>query len=143
MIYLGNNPVGVALKTGGFARYEKKTLTFPNAKNDNQYLSGAVIPVSFEPKLIICYGGIDSSGWILRGVYYFDDNNPSGGTIYRNSASGNISNTGLQPAVYDSLPTTSANVCRYSRESEKVYITRVNSNGYWSNESEYTFEIYG
>lgn len=144
MIYLGDSPVGVAVdgKMGNFTKYEKKTLTFSSASNSNAWASNAIIPCSFEPKLIVFYGGDqEASGNIFRGVMFFSDGTNiirAGGAYYKNAANGNKLVAGYN---YD----TNAGAVHfyYSSETGNAYINRVGANGYWSNTDSYTFEIYG
>lgn len=131
---------------GDLTKYEQKKLTFSNAANEKTYEAGAIVPVSFDPVLVVVTGGTDTSGNIICGVYWFNhtsgDNKAAGCTSGRNSANNayNTSgcNTNYKPA---SLPIVADNRCIYI--DGKIYITRASGNLFWSNTDEYTFDIYG
>ena len=130
---------------GNLTKYEQKKLTFPNAANEKSYDAGAIVPVSFDPVLVVVTGGTDTAGNIICGVYWFNhksgDLKAAGCTSGRNTSNSyNTSgcNTSYKPV---NLPIVADNRCIYY--DGKIYITRVSGVLYWSNTDEYTFDIYG
>lgn len=129
---------GVNVAVGDFSKYEKKTLTFPNAADTSTWETGAIIPCSFEPKLVVFYGGASVAGNIVNGVFALtisDESLGVGGVKVKN-ASGVTTQY-----VYYLNPNASSQ--RFKYESGYFYAQRAASGVYWSNTDSYTFEIYG
>lgn len=133
LMTMGGGPVAV----GDFTQYEKKTLTFPNAQDSNDWDKGAIVPCSFEPKLIIVYGGDNSrSGTIKYGVFSFDINGNALGVIaYRNASGANTYSAYVN--------STNAGASRFNFENGAFLACRATAGAYWRPEDTYTFEIYG
>ena len=132
--------MGVRSAIGDFTKYEKKTLTFPNANSGYQWSDGAIVPCSFEPQIIVFYGGDTSqNGNIICGVLAFAINSQAigvGGAKVRNA-----NGVSTQYAYYQN-PNASSQ--RFKYDSGNVYINcAVIGSVSWSNSDEYTFEIYG
>lgn len=125
------------MKIGDFTQFEKKTLTFPNAQDSSDWDYGAIVPCSFEPKLIIVYGGDNTrSGTIKYGVFSFDINgNALGVVAYRNTGGTNTYGAYIKNA--------NAGASRFNFANGSFLAARVTNGSYWRPEDTYTFEIYG
>lgn len=125
------------MAVGNFTKYEKKTLTFPNAQDSNDWDKGAVVPCSFEPKLIMFYGGDNTRyGTIKYGVFTFDINgNALGVVAYRNAGGANAYSAYVKNA--------NSGASRFNYANGTFYACRVTSGSYWRPEDTFTFEIYG
>lgn len=134
MIYLGQDPVGIAVGVGKFTQYEKKTVA--GVGNSNTYVQ---VSASFDPKLVVISDGTDSTGHVISGVMDFVHG--VGGMLYRNSSNETLSTGGYRPAYVDSSPSVVATQCKYY--DGDIYVSRVNSNGYFAEADTFTFEIYG
>lgn len=125
---------------GEFTRYEKKTMSFPSAANTaSTWTTGAVIPCSFAPKMIVVTGGTEKNNNIVMAVVCFD----LGGSVNLGATHGfNGSGTAIQTVfAFDS--TSSSGRFYYNELKEEAYIARATSAVYWSNSDTYTVEIYG
>ena len=133
LMTMGGGPVRI----GDFTQFEKKTLTFPNAQDSSDWDKGAIVPCSFEPKLIIVYGGDDKrSGTIKYGVFSLDINGSALGVVaYRN-----VNGTNTYSAYAKS---TNAGASRFNYANGSFFATRATNGSYWRPEDTYTFEIYG
>ena len=135
LMTMGGGPVAV----GDFTKYEQKTLTFPNAADTSTWETGAIIPCSFEPKLIICTTPDDNTpGVIYSAVFCMMMDSPNyycGGTRERGT------NGSLTTHYYYYNVNASAN--RFKIENGTLYACRVSSGVYWSPSKTYTIEIYG
>lgn len=124
---------------GDFTKYEKKKLTFPNAEDTSSWDTGAIVPCTFEPKLVFCYRTDDSTaGKIVSGVFAFTINENTldcGGVRVRNG-SGALANYGY-------YANQNASAGRFKYSDGTFYACRASSGIVWSNTDEYTFEIYG
>lgn len=126
------------MAVGVLSKYEKKTLTFPNAINSAaSWDYGAVVPCSFAPKIIIFYGGTSQTGNILSGIFCFaaDESIGIGAT--------NVINAGGTVTRYAYENNNSNANGRFKYDSGVFYASRSSSGIWWSNADEYTFEIYG
>ena len=131
---------GGNVAVGDFTRFEKKTLTFPNATSGYTWNDGAIVPCSFEPKLIVFYGGDTAkNNNIINGVFALkisDESLGVGGVKVKN-ASGVTTQY-----VYYLSPNASSQ--RFKYENGTFYANCTVINGIcWSNTDAYTFEIYG
>lgn len=125
------------MSVGPLTKYEKKTLSFPNAANESNWAKGAIVPCSFEPKIVIWYGGTAESGHVLMGVIALTtEASINYGIIKGLTSSGNDIGQQLNPS-------TTASVGRYKYDNGTLYICRAASSSYWHSEDTYTFEIYG
>lgn len=128
------------MAVGEFSKYEKKEITFPNASNTAAtWATGAIIPCSFTPKLIVVYGGTEVNNNITKAVICFD----VGASIGLGATHGiNGSGTAIQTVfMFDSA--SSSGRFYYNEVERKAYIARATSAIYWSNSDTYTVEIYG
>ena len=125
---------------GDFTKFEKKTLTFPNANSGYAWTDGAIVLCSFTPKLIVFYGGdTDKRNNIINGVFALNVSGEGigvGGVKVKN-ASGSTTQY-----VYYQNPNASSQ--RFKYENDTFYANCTVIGGVcWSNVDSYTFEIYG
>ena len=128
------------MAVGEFSKHEKKEMTFPNAASTAAtWATGAIIPCSFTPKLIVVYGGTEENNNITKAVICFD----IGASIGLGATHGlNGSGTAIQ-TVFAFNSTSSSGRFYYDEAEGKAYIARATSAIYWSNTDTYTVEIYG
>lgn len=132
MMFMGAIPM-----IGDFTKYEKKTVSFPNASDVSSWDNGAIVSCSFEPKLIVFYGGSSVSSNIISGVFILTYNSESinvGGVKARTS--------GGALTQYVMYLNATASAGRFKYENGTFYACRVASGVYWSNSDTYTFEMY-
>lgn len=132
---------------GNLTRYEKKSLSFPNAENTNAWTAGAQVSCSFTPKFVIFYGGSNVNGTILRGVFALvaDDSQNGiyeGCMAYKNNSTGNYNHGGCDGYPVDGTNHNAA-ASKFQFYDGTFMATRVGVNGWWSNTDTYTFEFYG
>lgn len=131
---------GGSMAVGEFSKYEKKEITFPNAVNTAAtWATGAVIPCSFAPKMIVVTGGTEKNNNIVSAVVCFE----LGGDVSLGATHGiNGSGTAIQTVfVFNSA--SSSGKFYYDEVEGEAYIARATSAIYWSNSDIYTVEIYG
>ena len=127
------------MAVGDFTKYEKKTLTFQNAADTSTWETGAIVPCSFEPKLVVCTTPDDNTaGTIYSAVFCQMMDSPN---YYVGGARGRSTTGTLQTYYYYYNATASAN--RFKLENGILYACRVSSGVYWSPSKTYTVEIYG
>ena len=150
MIYLGNTPVGETHLPLQFSKYEKVTATFPDAKNTNGWNNGAKVPVSFEPKAVIFYGGEKRIGNIICGAGIFNYEDRTANDSNCGSISCLVGNSGNNQYRY--APWTmykidgtnhSAAAARAQFYNGHFQMTRYANNTFWSTTDTYTFEFFG
>ena len=135
LMTMGGGPVAL----GDFTKYEKKTVTFPNAADTSTWETGAIIPCSFEPKLIVCTTPDDNTaGCIYSAVFCLMMDSPD---LYVGGARTRSTNQTLLTSYYYYHQTASAN--RFKLENGTLYACRASSGIYWSPSKVYTVEIYG
>lgn len=128
------------MAVGDFTKYEKKTMSFPNASSTaSTWATGANIPCSFAPKMIVVTGGMEKNNNIVRAVVCFE----LGGSVSLGATHGiNGSGTAIQTVfVFNSA--SSSGRFYYDEAEGEAYIARATSAIYWSNSDTYTVEIYG
>ena len=133
MMQIGGGPVAI----GEFTRYERKTLSFPNASNASNWDNGAIIPCSFTPKLIVFYGGANENTHIAYGVFALSP----GSTINLGVLHGLTGSGSTLDANY--IVNSTASMQRFKIEGNTVYICRAAATVYWQPTDTYTFDIYG
>ena len=132
MMGAGNVAVGV------LSKYEKRTLTFPNAVDSAEsWDNGAVVPCSFAPKIIIFHGGTSQNGNILSGIFCFAADESIGAGV------ANVINVGGTATRNTFVNNNNVSSGRFKYDSGVFYASRSGSGVTWSNADEYTFEIYG
>ena len=130
---------GGSMQVGDFTKYEKKLLTFPNAADTSTWETGAIIPCSFDPKLVICTTHDDNTaGCIYSAVFCMTMDSPN---YYVGGARGRYTSGSLQTYYYFHNTTASAN--RFKYENGILYACRAGSGVYWNPSKTYTVEIYG
>lgn len=127
------------MAVGDLTKYEKKTLTFPNAADTSTWETGAIIPCSFEPKLVVCTTPDDNTaGCIYSAVFCMmmeSSNYYAGGARVRGT------NGSLTTYYY--FYNTNASANRFKCDNGTLYACRVSSGVYWSPTKTYTVDIYG
>jgi hypothetical protein len=130
---------GGNVAVGDFTRFEKKTLTFPNAADTSTWEAGAIIPCSFEPKLVVCTTPDDNTpGCIYSAVFcmMMDSSNFYVGGARSRGTTGAL---GTHYFFYNA----NASANRFKIEGNTLYACRVSSGVFWNPSKTYTVEIYG
>lgn len=126
---------------GDLTKYEKKTITFPNAEDSGEWGKGAIVPCSFTPKLIVFYGGeLSTNGIITYGIFSFTIHSQdinSGVVVAKDSSS----ITRRYAMTYSASYVDGA--FRYDSTEGVFYAARAASGIKWSPSRTYTFEIFG
>ena len=127
------------MAVGDFTKYEKKALTFPNASNISTWETGAIIPCSFEPKLVVCTTPDDNTAEVIySAVFCLMMDSP---TYYVGGARARGTNGLFVTYYYFYNANASAN--RFKFENGTLYACRASAGVYWSPNKTYTVEIYG
>lgn len=135
LMTMGGGPMGI----GDFTRYETKTVTFPNAADSSTWETGAIIPCSFTPKLVICSTPDDNTpGVIYYAVFCLM---PESTNYYVGGARERGTNGSLGTHYY--FYNTNASANRFKLENGTLYACRASSGVFWSPSKTYTVEIYG
>lgn len=125
------------MAVGSLTKYEKKILTFANADNLSNWSNGAIVPLAFDPKIVIWYGGPEEAENVTSGVLVLTtEAEVNAGIIKGVSGSGASLGQNLTQS-------TSASVGRYKIDNGSLYICRAAATSYWHSDVSYTFEIYG
>lgn len=128
---------GESMAVGPLTKYEKKTLSFVNADNVSNWNNGAIVPLSFEPKIVIWYGGPEEAGNVTSGVLVLiTEAEVDTGVIKGLTGSGAVIGQNLMQSI-------TASTGRYKIDNNMLYICRAAATSYWHSDVEYTFEIYG
>lgn len=127
--------IGGDLTVGNLSKYEQKTLTFSNASNASNWDNGAIVPCSFEPKIVYFTSDDASNEHIQKGIFLLDNTAPYGVVF-------GLTTSGSEVGSYYKQHST-ASIGRFKYDNGKLYICRAAATVYWHSEDTYTFEIYG